>query len=325
MSIDLYLNETSRHAHLILPPTSPLERSHYDIALSGFAVRNVAKYSPPLFAKPAGSLHDHEILAQIARRLRKAPGSVSGRVSLKVKDALARRLGPDGTLDWMLKTGRYGVPYAGKMKLLGALPGFGALRKLMRATDRRPVGLTLQRLLDAPNGVDLGALETAFPRRIATPNRRIELAPAMFVADLGRAAAALDAARAGAVADRSAPRAQQQFLAAQQPAPGEGQAALHAHAAPGRRSGPRPRRRRDRARHARASGWSRWPWRSRRTFSRAWSACRTAGATAAPVCGSAIASAHAGVSINDLVDDQRIDALTGTAVLNGTPVEVVAA
>ncbi len=83
VSIDLYLNESSRHAHLILPPTSPLERSHYDIALSGFAVRNVAKYSPPLFPKPAGSLHDHEILAQIAQRLRKAPGSVSGRVSLQ--------------------------------------------------------------------------------------------------------------------------------------------------------------------------------------------------------------------------------------------------
>ena len=69
VSIDLYLNETTRHAHLILPPTSPLERSHYDVALSGFAVRNVAKYSPALFPKPAGALHDHEILAELALRL----------------------------------------------------------------------------------------------------------------------------------------------------------------------------------------------------------------------------------------------------------------
>ncbi len=156
-------------------------------------MRNVAKYSPPLFPKPAGALHDHEILAQIARRLRKAPGSCSGRVCAQGQGCggAAARL-RTASLDWMLKTGRYGVPYAGRMKLLAALPGFGALRKLMRATDRRPVGLTLQRLLDAPNGVDLGALEAAFPRRIATPNRRIDLAPAMFVADLGRAAAALD-------------------------------------------------------------------------------------------------------------------------------------
>ena len=51
VSIDPYLNETTRHAHVILPPTSPLERSHYDLALNAFAVRNVAKYSPPLFER----------------------------------------------------------------------------------------------------------------------------------------------------------------------------------------------------------------------------------------------------------------------------------
>ncbi len=69
VSVDLYLNETTRHAHLILPPTSPLEHSHYDIALSGFAVRNFAKYSPPLFPKPAGARHDAEILAELTLRL----------------------------------------------------------------------------------------------------------------------------------------------------------------------------------------------------------------------------------------------------------------
>ena len=71
VSIDWYVNETSRHAHLILPPTSPLERSHYDIALSGFAVRNVAKFAPALFAKPADARHDHEILRELTRRLRR--------------------------------------------------------------------------------------------------------------------------------------------------------------------------------------------------------------------------------------------------------------
>jgi anaerobic selenocysteine-containing dehydrogenase len=324
VSIDPYLNESSRHAHLILPPTSPLERSHYDIALSGFAVRNVAKYSPPLFPKPAGALHDHEILAQIARRLRKAPGSVSGRVSLKVKDALARRLGPDGTLDWMLKTGRYGVPYAGRMKLLGALPGFGALRELMRATDRRPVGLTLQRLLDAPNGVDLGALETAFPRRLATPNRRIDLAPALFVADLGRAAAALDEPLPSlALIGRRHVRSNNSWLHnSQRLVKGKPRCTLMLH--------PDDAAERGLADGAMACvtsrvgrvevaveitpdiqpgvvslphGWGHW----------------RAGVRLG------IASAHAGVSINDLIDDRRIDALTGTAVLNGTPVEVVAA
>ena len=324
VSIDLYLNESSRHAHLILPPTSPLERSHYDIALSGFAVRNVAKYSPPLFPKPAGALHDHEILAQIARRLRKAPGCLSGRVALKVKDAVARRLGPDGTLDWMLKTGRYGVPNAGRMKLLGALPGFGALRKLMRAPDRRPVGLTLQRLLDAPNGVDLGALETAFPRRIATPNRRIDLAPALFVADLGRAAAALDEPLPSlALIGRRHVRSNNSWLHnSQRLVKGKPRCTLMLHPD-------------DAAERGLADGAiARVTSRVGRvevaveitpdiqpgvvSLPHGWGHGR-AGVRLG------IASAHAGVSINDLDRRSPIDALTGTAVLNGTPVEVVAA
>jgi anaerobic selenocysteine-containing dehydrogenase len=86
VAVDMYLNETTRHAHLILPPTSPLERSHYDIALSGFAVRNVAKFSPPLFAKPAGAWHDHEILAELTLRLG-SPGGMP-RATARVKAAV---------------------------------------------------------------------------------------------------------------------------------------------------------------------------------------------------------------------------------------------
>ena len=72
VSIDPYVNETSRHAHLILPPPSPLERSHYDIALSGLAVRNVAKYSPPVFTKPADARHDHESRRTASRTRRRS-------------------------------------------------------------------------------------------------------------------------------------------------------------------------------------------------------------------------------------------------------------
>ncbi len=324
VSIDPYLNESSRHAHLILPPTSPLERSHYDIALSGFAVRNVAKYSPPLFPRPAGALHDHEILAQIARRVRKPPGSVTGRVSLKLQDVLSRRLGPDGTLDWMLKTGRYGVPNAGKMKLLGALPGFGALRRLMRAPDRRPVGLTLQRLRDAPNGVDLGALEAAFPRRLATPNRRIDLAPALFVADLARAASTLEQHIPSlALIGRRHVRSNNSWMHnSQRLVKGKPRCTLMLHpddaAARGLADGAIARVT-SRVGHVEVAvevtpdiqpGVVSLPhgWGHGRAGVRL-----------------GVASAHPGVSINDLIDDSRIDVLTGTAVLNGTPVVVVAA
>ena len=115
VSVDPYINETTRHADLILPPTSPLEHSHYDIALAGFAVRNVAKYSPPLFEKPAGALHDHEILAELTVRLGTRPGWAQHRA--RRKRHVARRLGPDGQLDLMLRTGAYGH----------AVPGLGAL------------------------------------------------------------------------------------------------------------------------------------------------------------------------------------------------------
>ena len=55
VAIDLYLNETTRHAHLILPPTFALEREHYDLVFHALAVRNTAKYSPPLFPAPRGA------------------------------------------------------------------------------------------------------------------------------------------------------------------------------------------------------------------------------------------------------------------------------
>jgi anaerobic selenocysteine-containing dehydrogenase len=224
----------------------------------------------------------------------------------------------------MLKTGRYGVPNAGKMKLLGALPGFGALRRLMRAPDRRPVGLSVQRLLDEPNGIDLGALEAAFPRRIATPNRRIDLAPAMFVADLGRAAAALsEPVPSLSLIGRRHVRSNNSWLHnSQRLVKGKPRCTLMLHPD-------------DAAERGLADG------AIARVTSRV-GAVEVAveitpdiqsGVVSLPHGwghGRAgvrlgVASAHAGVSINDLVDDRRIDTLTGTAVLNGTPVEVVAA
>jgi anaerobic selenocysteine-containing dehydrogenase len=74
VSIDLYLNETTRHAHLILPPTFALERSHYDLVFHTLAVRNTAKFSEALFPAPKASLHDWQILLGLAARLEKARG-----------------------------------------------------------------------------------------------------------------------------------------------------------------------------------------------------------------------------------------------------------
>ncbi|HQR23576.1 MAG TPA: molybdopterin-dependent oxidoreductase, partial [Steroidobacteraceae bacterium] len=126
VAVDPYINETTRHAHVILPPTSPLEHGHYDVALSGFAVRNVVKYAPALFEPPPGALHDHEILGELTLRLRTQPGLERRLAS--ARGLVARRLGPDGLLDWMLRTGRYGQENRGPLAMLAQPPGFGGMR-----------------------------------------------------------------------------------------------------------------------------------------------------------------------------------------------------
>ncbi len=72
--IDIYLNETTRHAHIILPPATGLETSHYDMTFHIFAVRNTAKYSPPLFSKSENQRYDWEIFQELTHRLSHTEG-----------------------------------------------------------------------------------------------------------------------------------------------------------------------------------------------------------------------------------------------------------
>lgn len=161
VSIDCYVNETSRHAHVILPPISPLARSHYDVALTLLSVRNVAKWSPPVFSPPADGRDDWQILAGLAERVLRARG---GHRMQRASLAMARRLGPDGILDLLLRTGPHG---------------------LLRG------GLSLKRLERHPHGLDLGPLAPSLPKRLPKDHRFIELAPEPLLADLPRARAAL--------------------------------------------------------------------------------------------------------------------------------------
>jgi len=321
VSVDLYLNETTRHAHLILPPTSPLEHSHFDIALSGFAVRNVAKFSPPLFAKPAGARHDNEILAELTLRLGSTPGLA--RASARARNAVPRLLGPDRVLDLMLRTGAYGAENRGALKLLASLPGCGALRKQLADPDRRPAGLSVRRLKDSRHGVDLGPLRPNLLRRVATRDGRVQLAPELHVADLQRAAAALQAPPPSLVLiGRRHVRSNNSWLHnSQRLVKGKPRCTLLMHPDDAARCGisdgavVRVRSRVGEVQVAAeitpdiSPGVVSLPhgWGHDREGIRL-----------------AVASRHAGVSLNDLVDDQRLDALTGTAVLNGTPVEVEA-
>jgi len=320
VSVDPYLNETTRHAQLILPPTSPLERPHYDIALSGFAVRNVAKYSPPLFEKPPDARHDHEILAELTLRLGAPRGSAQ--TAARAKAALQRRMGPRGTLDLMLRTGAYGMPFEGWVRALVALPGLGALRQLLGAPHRRPIGLSLRRLEQSPHGVDLGPLEPNLLRRLATRDGRVQLAPPRHVEDLARAARALDEPLPALVLiGRRHVRSNNSWMHnSQRLVKGKPRCTLMMHPD-------------DAARRGVSDG------ATVRLRSRVGEVEAPAEVTDEVMPGVVslphgwghdragirlgVASRHPGASINDVVDDQRIDALTGTAVLNGTPVEVL--
>jgi anaerobic selenocysteine-containing dehydrogenase len=157
VAIDFYINETTQHANIILPPTSPLERGHYDLAFHLLAVRNTAKFSPALFQRSEDARHDWEILLELQTRVESGLGS---RVK---RNVISRFLGPERILDLGLRFGPYG----------GGLNPFAK-------------GLTLRKLREAVHGIDLGPLTTCLPGRLRTADKRIKLAPDVLVKDIER-------------------------------------------------------------------------------------------------------------------------------------------
>ena len=157
-AIDIYINETTRHAHIILPPTSPLERGHYDLAFNILAVRNTTKFSPALFAPADDAKHDWEILAELQARMEQNGSRPS------IKSTLMKRFfGPETILDLGLRFG----PYGGKLNPFSK-------------------GLTLRKLREAVHGIDLGPLKPCLPERLRTVDKHIDLAPEAFVKDVER-------------------------------------------------------------------------------------------------------------------------------------------
>ena len=149
ISVDPALNETTRHADVILPPTSPLEHDHYDIAFHNLAIRNTARYSSAVFEKPEGALHDWEIFSELGAR-------VAARLNLEPMPTYP----PDRMVDAALKSGPYG-----------------------EHTDWQ---LSIDKLKAHPSGIDLGPLEPSCPERLQTPAQRIQLAIPEVLADIRR-------------------------------------------------------------------------------------------------------------------------------------------
>lgn len=191
VSIDPYITATSRHAHVILPPPSALERSHYDLAFEAAMVRSFAKYSPAVFqtdqpseeqilarlslvvggagadADP-GIVHEMAIDQAVSAEVANPKSPIHGRDKAEILDALGEWSWSEQFIDLRLRVGRFG-------------DGFGA----------DPDGLTLRRLIDEhPHGRDFGPLVERFPGAIKTASGTVELAPPLIVADFARLAAA---------------------------------------------------------------------------------------------------------------------------------------
>lgn len=160
-AVDFHVNETTRHAHVILPPTGPLERDHYDLVFNTLAVRNVAKFSPAVFARAGDQRHDWEILSALTARV--AGGPLGRRVRTRAVAALSRRLGPRRLLDLALRRGPYGAGW--------------------RPTS---AGLRLRTLLEADHGIDLGPLQPCLPGRLPASRPRIDAAPEALAGEVDR-------------------------------------------------------------------------------------------------------------------------------------------
>lgn len=325
ISLDIYLNETTHHADVIFPGMSALEQPHYDAVFTQFAYRNAARYSPPMFA-PAderprewetllrlsailtgqganadvAALDDFVAMTQVQRAIGDPSSSIHARDGAEILQQLAPRRGPDRIVDLAIRSGPYG-------------DGFG--------TDAD--GLTLAKIEAQAHGIDLGLLQPRLPQALRTSTGKIELAPELLVADLDRLAAAVSTqTRSLLLVGRRHLRSNNSWM----------------HNLPGLAGG-RPRctlqvHPSDAQRLGLSDG------NSARVQARVGSVDALVEITDAimpgvvslphgwghddPQARLQVAAQQPGINSNRLTDEERLDPLSGNAVLNGIPVQVSA-
>ena len=301
VAIDLYVNETTRHADVILPPAWSLAEDHLDVVFPNFSVRNVVRYSPAAVERGADERHDWEILLEIAERL---GGGATG----------------IGVVDRLLRLGKhFGL-------------GFEPTRFLTLSLRLGPFGdrflpwskgLNLRKLKEAPHGIDLGAMEPGFARRVFHRDGRIDLAAAPFVAATRELLAAVERGRPDGevllVGRRESRTCNSWMHNVRALVVGRDRCVLYVHPDDAARIGAddgetivlesRVHRGEVRVRvteemrpgivslphgwgHAASAPWQR------------------------------VASAHAGVSVNDWTDDGEVESVVGQSILNGVPVRL---
>jgi anaerobic selenocysteine-containing dehydrogenase len=306
VAVDIYVNETTRHADVILPAPSPLQRSHYDLAFYQLSVRNVVNYSPPVLPTEPGLPDEWVTLLRLAAVAagQPVPDDVEPFDRL-VASELVRRAGHD--VDELLAAVE---PRRGPERLLDLLLRTG------------PYDLTLADLEAAPHGIDLGPLQPRLPDMLRTPSGRIELVPAPIVHDVPRLRAALTRDRNGGLVlvGRRQLRSNNSWMHnLELLVSGPERCTLQVHPDDAARLGLQD--------GATASVTSRAgeleaPVEVTDAIMPGVVSLPHGWGHDAPGARLGVAEAHAGVNSNLLADEELVDTLSGNAVLNGIPVAV---
>jgi anaerobic selenocysteine-containing dehydrogenase len=322
VSVDPYLNETSRHADVVLPPPPPSQSPHHDFAFNTLAVRNQVRYTRPAVPLEPGRMAETEILARLTlaatgmhgadpsavddlvigqtlgKAVREEHSPVHGRDPQELAAQLTGDNGPERRLDMMLRLGPYG-------------DGFGA----------RPDGLSLARLLDHPHGIDLGPLRPRLPQPLKTRSGRIELLPGPIAGDLPRLREGLRQRPDGLVlVGRRHLRSNNSWMH-NVPAltGGTNRCTLHLHPEDAERLGVRDG---EPVRIKGAGGEVTAPAEVTDTVRRGVVSLPHGWGHDRPGTRLSHAALDPGVNVNQLLDGSLLDPLSGNAVLNGVPVEV---
>ena len=325
VSVDPYLNETSRHAHVVLPPPPPSQSPHHDFALNTLAVRNQVRYNRPAVPLEPGRMAETEIFARLilaatgmhgadpaavdtmvidqtlGKAVKEPHSPVHGRDPQELAKSLDGDTGPERRLDLMLRLGPYG-------------DGFGV----------RPDGLSLAKLLAHPHGIDLGALQSRLPQPLKTRSGRIELLPGPIADDLPRLRQALRERPAGIVLiGRRHLRSNNSWMH-NVPAltGGTNRCTLHIHPEDAARLGVE-----DGApvRIKGAGGEVVAPAEITDVVRRGVVSLPHGWGHDRPGTRLAHAAVDPGVNVNQLLDGSLLDPLSGNAVLNGVPIELAPA
>ncbi|MCX4483651.1 molybdopterin-dependent oxidoreductase [Streptomyces anulatus] len=306
VSVDPYLNETSRHADVVLPPPPPSQSAHFDFAFNGFAVHNQVRYTRAAVPLEDGRMDESEIHARLVLAVSGLHGAPPSTVDdLAIGAALTRAGAPE--------------------ELAAGLTGEnGPERRLDLMLRLGPYGLTLEQLLAHPHGIDLGPLKPRVTEVLRTRSGRIELLPEPIAADLPRLRRALG--------DRPAPlvlvgrrhlRSNNSWMHnVGSLTGGSNVCTLQIHPDDAARLGLVDGAT---ARIESSGGGIEAPAEITDTVRSGVVSLPHGWGHSRPGTRMAVAAAHPGANVNQLLDGTLLDPLSGTAVLNAIPVSVTPA